>query len=216
MGDIQKSREFDLIVFGATAYTGQYVVEEVARTAQKEDIKWAISGRNEEKLKNVLTVATQETGNDVNDIPIIIADIDNEESLRAMTARATVVLNIVGPYTLFGEAVVKTCVETGTHYLDISGENNFNEDMHIKYDKKAKQNGVYIISSAGLSTDVWLPYVRRQFIGHVNSVETYNTTAFQNTMFNMGLCRSTIHMMSKSGQMKDIRRRLYLSGGMAT
>ena len=80
-------REFDLVVFGASGFTGQFVVEEVTRTAAKDPIKWAISGRSAQKLKDVLNTATKETGVDVKHIPIIEADISDEKSLRAMTAR---------------------------------------------------------------------------------------------------------------------------------
>ncbi len=103
----QKNREFDLIVFGASGFTGQFVVEEVARTAKTDSIKWAISGRSAQKLAQVLSTATKETGIDVKDIPLIEADVNSEESLKAMTSRTKLVLNCVGPYRFFGEQVVK-------------------------------------------------------------------------------------------------------------
>ena len=150
-------REYDLVVYGATGFTGQYVVEEVARTAQKEDIKWAIGGRNADKLKSVLTVAALKTGVDVKDVPVVVADTNDEASLRAMTARAQVIINLVGPYTMYGEPVVKACLETGTHYMDVGGETLFMEEMHLKYDRVAKEKCVYLISCCCLSADLWLP-----------------------------------------------------------
>ena len=100
-------KEFDLIVFGASGFTGQFVVEEVARTANKEPIKWAISGRSRQKLADVLTAATKETGIELKDIPTIEADVTSEESLKAMTKRTRLVLNCVGPYRFYGEQMVK-------------------------------------------------------------------------------------------------------------
>src|SRR5882757_2157288 len=132
-----ESREYDIVVFGASGFTGQFVVEELARSAGHEAIKWAISGRSGEKLTRVLTAATHETGIDVTNIATIEADIQSDESLRAMTARTRLVLNTVGPYRLFGEQVVRACVETATNHLDISGELLYMETMQLRYNKAA-------------------------------------------------------------------------------
>ena len=105
--NLQNEREFDLIVFGASGWTGQHVVEELARTARTDPIKWAISGRNAQKLAKVLVTATEETGIDLKDIPIIEADIIDHQSLRAMTSRTKLVLNCVGPFRLLGEPMIK-------------------------------------------------------------------------------------------------------------
>ena len=100
-------REYDLIVFGASGFTGQFVVEEVVKSVQTEHIKWAISGRSAKKLTEVLNTATKETGIDVTGVTTIEADINDEESLKAMTGRTRLVLNCVGPYRFYGEQVVK-------------------------------------------------------------------------------------------------------------
>ena len=103
----QNEREFDLILFGASGATGQLAVEELARTSQTDRFNWAISGRNAEKLFQVLVVATEETGIDLKDIPIIEADINDQQSLKAMTSKTKLVLNCVGPFSLLGEPMIE-------------------------------------------------------------------------------------------------------------
>src|SRR5882724_5539424 len=109
----QKDREFDIVVFGASGFTGQFVVEEMARSVAKDPtIKWAISGRSRQKLTEVLAIASKETGIDVKNITTIEAEVNDYKSLTSMTARTRLVLNTAGPYLFFGEPVVKACLET--------------------------------------------------------------------------------------------------------
>jgi len=171
-----EKREFDLIVFGASGFTGQFVVEEVARTAQKDPIKWAIAGRSIQKLDQVLTTASTETGLDLKNIPKIEADISSDESLLAMSQRTRLVLNCVGPYRFYGEQVVKACVEAATNHIDISGEPQYMETMQLKYNKAAEEKGIYIISACGwdsIPCDLGVQYLKNNFDGELNAVETF-------------------------------------------
>lgn len=115
------TERYDFVVFGATGFTGQFVVEEIARSVGTQK-RWAIAGRTEPKLRSVLTEATKNVGVALNQIPIIIADVSDTNSLAAMAKQSKIVLNCVGPYRFFGEAVVAACVENGASCLDISGE----------------------------------------------------------------------------------------------
>ncbi len=72
---------------------------------------------------------------------VIVADVSDQSSLEAMASRARVVLNCVGPYRFYGEQVVKACLASGAHHLDISGEPQFLETMQLKYDEEAKNKG---------------------------------------------------------------------------
>ena len=103
----QNEREFDLILFGASGVTGQFAVEEIARTARTNPMKWAISGRNALKLGQVLVTATEELGIDLTNIPIIEADINDQQSLNAMTSKTRLVFNCVGLFRLLGEPMIK-------------------------------------------------------------------------------------------------------------
>lgn len=207
-------REFDLIVFGASGFTGQFVVEEVVRSVQNEPIKWAISGRSGQKLTEVLVTATKETGIDVQNIPKVEANIDDEESLRAMTGRTRLVLNCVGPYRFFGEQVVRACLETSTSHIDISGEPQYMESMQLKYNAEAQEKGIYIISACGwdsIPCDLGIQFLKKHFDGELNAVETYLKikTGPQGLRTNYGTWQSAIHGVAAMSELRDLRRQLY-------
>jgi short subunit dehydrogenase-like uncharacterized protein len=104
----QQNKQYDLVVFGATGYTGQFMVEYVAKAVDndyqgqtgdvKKRLKWAVAGRNESKLNMVLDFASNKSKFDLTSIPLIICDVKDELSLSNMAAQAKVVLNCVGPY----------------------------------------------------------------------------------------------------------------------
>ena len=139
------AREFDIIVYGATGFTGRLVAEYLAQ--HYPDRKWAMAGRSLTKLQEV----RDEIGAPV-DTPLITANADDSASLKAMTARATVVITTVGPYQLYGEPLLAACVETGTGYVDLCGEPNWMHDMIGKYDAAAKASGARIVFSCGFDS----------------------------------------------------------------
>ena len=99
-------RPYDLIVFGATGYTGKNVIQYVARSAKElGDIKWAVAGRDEIKLRRILGQVP--TDLKTTDAGIIVCDVGDELSLLEMAGKGKLVLNCVGPYRFTGEAVVK-------------------------------------------------------------------------------------------------------------
>ncbi|XP_054153469.1 saccharopine dehydrogenase-like oxidoreductase [Oppia nitens] len=205
----KESREFDIIVLGASGFTGQFITEELARSAPKEGIKWAISGRNREKLSQVLITATKETGIELSDIAIIEADVQSDESLRAMTGRTRLVLNAVGPYCLLGEPVVKACILTATNHMDISGENKYIETLYSKYDNLAKEKGIYLISTCGydcIPNDIGVQYLKKHFPGDINEVESYMKINAGNKGFviNWGTWKSMIHGFDVIDELKRL------------
>eukprot|EP00056_Hartaetosiga_gracilis_P007531 m.109432 g.109432 ORF g.109432 m.109432 type:complete len:436 (+) comp12732_c0_seq1:6733-8040(+) len=138
-----QQRDFDVVVFGASGFTGQYVAEYISKKGG--DFKVAIAGRNKNKLDGVNTKFGT-------NFPILIADVNDQETVDAMAKRARVVLNCVGPYRFFGESVVKACAGFGTHYLDISGEPEFIERMEYDYNEQAKASGAIIVSACGFDS----------------------------------------------------------------
>ncbi|OZA91723.1 MAG: saccharopine dehydrogenase, partial [Erythrobacter sp. 34-65-8] len=112
-------RQFDIIVYGATGYTGRLVAEHFVREyAGKADApKWAMAGRSLTKLQEVRDAIGAPA-----DTPLVVADADDPASLDAMCGRTKVVLTTVGPYQLYGDALVAACVKTGTDYADLCGE----------------------------------------------------------------------------------------------
>ncbi|CAN5338851.1 saccharopine dehydrogenase NADP-binding domain-containing protein [soil metagenome] len=137
--------EFDVIVHGATGFTGRLVAEHFAR--HHPDAKWAMSGRSADKLAAV----RDEIGAPA-DTPLIVADADDPASLRAMVARTKAVLTTVGPYQLYGSDLVAACAETGTDYLDLCGEPAWMRQMIDAHERKAQASGARIVFSCGFDS----------------------------------------------------------------
>ncbi len=117
--------EFDIIVWGATGYTGRLVAEHLLKTyGAAGDLKWAIAGRNADKLAEV----RREIGAP-DSLPQIIADAADPASLDAMVRRASVIISTVGPYQLYGTPLVAACAAAGTDYVDLTGESNWIAEM---------------------------------------------------------------------------------------
>lgn len=177
MADEKFDRKYDIVVFGATGFTGQFVVEEIARTIDGEnDLKWAIAGRNMRKMQNVLSTASSKTGKDLEELPILIADTKVHKSLIDMAQQAKVVLNCVGPYRFHGDQMVRACIEGGASHLDISGEPEFLEKVALLYNKKAQEAGIYLIGACGFDSipaDMGVLYTKQKFDGDLNTVEGY-------------------------------------------
>ena len=158
---MNNEKEFSLVVFGASGFTGRLVAEYLA-AQYGDNLKWAMAGRNEEKLKSV----REEVG--AGDVPLIIADSDDEASLKNMVARADVVLTATGPYQLYGEGLFKACAEAGTHYVDLCGEPGWMYDMIGKYQDTASKSGARLVFSCGFDSvpfDLGVQYVQKAAIG---------------------------------------------------
>lgn len=139
-------REFDVIMYGSTGYTGRLVAEYLAQNYDG-DAKWAMAGRSAEKLAAV----RDEIGAPA-DTPLIVADADDPQSLADMVARAKCVATTVGPYQLYGEPLVAACAEAGTDYVDLCGEPAWMRQMIDKYEAKAKESGARIVFSCGFDS----------------------------------------------------------------
>lgn len=141
------AREFDIIVYGSTGYTGRLVAEHLLKTyGAAGDLKWAMAGRNEAKLKEVRA----EIGAP-DSIPLVIANADDLASLTAMAKRASVIISTAGPYQLYGSGLVEACANEGTDYVDLTGEPNWIHAMRIHEDA-AKKNGARIVFSCGFDS----------------------------------------------------------------
>uniref|UniRef100_A0A672PE70 Saccharopine dehydrogenase-like oxidoreductase n=1 Tax=Sinocyclocheilus grahami TaxID=75366 RepID=A0A672PE70_SINGR len=178
-------RPYHIIIFGASGFTGQFVVEEVARTASegpKGNLKWAVAGRNRTKLEKVVEQAAEALSKPElkSEVDILVADVSDPDSLAVMCKQAVIVLSCVGPYRFFGEPVVQSCVENGTHCIDISGEPQFLERMQLNYHDQAAEKGVYIVGSCGFDSipaDMGVIYTRDQFKGTLTAIESFLTVS---------------------------------------
>ena len=137
-------RTHDLVIWGATGYTGRLVA--LAAAEQVGDRTWAIAGRSRDRLE-ALRDEIETTGGDPPEI--VVADLEDAASMRAMTGSTRVVLTTVGPYDLVGEPLVEACIATGTHVADITGEVPWVRRMRTRYETAAREAGVRIVSMCG-------------------------------------------------------------------
>ena len=140
------SREFDVVVFGATGFTGRLVAEYL-QNQYGSDVSWAMAGRSKDKLEAV----RDEMGVSKN-IALIVADSSDAASLDAMAARTKSVCTTVGPYQLYGDGLVQACAKAGTDYVDLSGEPAWMVDSIRKYQSAAEKSGARIVHSCGFDS----------------------------------------------------------------
>ncbi|RXT44860.1 saccharopine dehydrogenase family protein [Bradyrhizobium betae] len=142
------SAKFDIVVYGATGFTGQLVAEYLTRQYKGDNqLKWAMAGRSLGKLKSVRD-AIGAPGN----TPLIVADASDAASLKAMAEQTMSVITTVGPYQLYGEELLAACVATGTDYFDLCGEPIWMRQMIDKYEAAAKESGARIVFSCGFDS----------------------------------------------------------------
>jgi short subunit dehydrogenase-like uncharacterized protein len=141
---MSKGREFDIIVYGATGYTGRLVAEYLK---DKSGLKWAMAGRSADKLAEVRDLIGAPA-----DTPLVVADASDPASLDAMAKRASVILTTVGPYQLYGNELVTACVANGTDYTDLCGEPAWMRQKIDEHDAAAKASGARICFSAGFDS----------------------------------------------------------------
>ena len=141
--------EFDIIVYGATGYTGRLVAEYLDQHygSRGDAPKWAMAGRSQEKLEAV----RDEIGAPA-DTPLVVANADDPSDLEAMCARTKVVLTTVGPYQLYGDKLVAACVKTGTDYPDLCGEPAWMAEKIAEHNEAAKASGARICFSSGFDS----------------------------------------------------------------
>jgi short subunit dehydrogenase-like uncharacterized protein len=143
-------REFDVVLFGATGFTGGLTAEYLAGAAP-DGCRWALAGRNQGKLEAVrdrLTAMHPELA----DLPLLHADATDPASLADVADRARVVISTVGPYVEHGEPLVAACVEAGTDYLDLTGEPEFVDTVYVKHHRRAVETGARIVHACGFDS----------------------------------------------------------------
>ena len=157
---------YDFVVYGASGFTGKLVVEYALNQYSNEDISWAIAGRNLEKLQNL-----KEKLKLTNDVGIIQVDSDDQSSIDALVQQTKCVLTTVGPYQLYGDKVVRTCISSGTDYVDLCGEVGFMHKIISECSAEAKQTGARIVFSCGFDSipfDLGVLFVQEEVMSKLN------------------------------------------------
>jgi short subunit dehydrogenase-like uncharacterized protein len=145
---MKASSKFDIVVYGATGFTGQLVAEYLAANYRGDrDLKWAMAGRSLDKLASVRDAIGAPA-----DTPLIVADAGDPASLKAMVDQTRSVLSTVGPYQLYGSELVAACAASGTDYLDLCGEPVWMRQMIDAHEAAAKASGARIVFSCGFDS----------------------------------------------------------------
>ncbi|MEO7092789.1 MAG: saccharopine dehydrogenase NADP-binding domain-containing protein [Polyangiales bacterium] len=145
------NRSYDVVVFGATGFTGRLACEYLARRREQPALRWAIAGRNEAKLHEVRRVLEGIDPACAN-VGTIEARADDPGSLERMAKQTRVVLTTVGPYAEHGEPVVEACIRGGADYVDITGEPEFVDAMIARHHDAAEKARVRIVSCCGFDS----------------------------------------------------------------
>jgi len=142
-------RDLDVVLFGATGFTGQLVAEYLAR--KRAPVRWALAGRSKDKLEQVRAgLAAVDPG--AKDLPIIVAESLDPAAMRAIAARARVVCTTVGPYAKYGEPLVAACADAGASYCDLTGETPFIRRMIDAHHARAAATGARVVCCCGFDS----------------------------------------------------------------
>ena len=145
---MKSSSKFDIVVYGATGFTGQLVAEYLAANYKADSgVKWAMAGRSLDKLKAVRDAIGAPA-----DTPLIAADSADVGSLKAMVEQTRSVLTTVGPYQWYGNELIAACAASGTDYLDLCGEPVWMRQMIDRHEAEAKASGARILFSCGFDS----------------------------------------------------------------
>jgi short subunit dehydrogenase-like uncharacterized protein len=140
-------REFDVVVYGASGYTGRLVAEHLHKTyGANSSVRWALAGRSPGKLEKVRDAIGAPAST-----PIVFADSDDADSLIVMAKLASVVISTAGPYQLYGSNLVGACAGTGTDYVDLTGESHWIAQM-LGFEARARQTGARLVFSCGFDS----------------------------------------------------------------
>ncbi|MFL5862040.1 MAG: saccharopine dehydrogenase family protein [Solirubrobacteraceae bacterium] len=199
----------DVVVFGATGFTGGLTAEYLARSAK--GTRWAIAGRSEDKLEAVRErLAAIDPA--APDVPVLIADVEDAASMRRLAESTKVVITTVGPYSRYGEPVVAACAREGTHYVDLTGEPEFVDLMWLRYHQHAQRSGARLVHSCGFDS---IPYDLGAFftVDRLPADVPITVEGFVrvNGTFSGGTLHSAVHIMSRLRQGRQVagqRRRL--------
>lgn len=140
------TREFDVILYGASSFVGKYVAEHLHRRARESGLRWAMAGRSAEKLATI----KQELR--APDVPVLLADAHDPQALRALAARTKAVASTVGPYALYGSALVGACAAEGTDYGDLTAEIPWMRRMLALHGETAAASGARLVHGCGFDS----------------------------------------------------------------
>ncbi|MEW2287567.1 saccharopine dehydrogenase NADP-binding domain-containing protein [Streptomyces sp. NPDC047841] len=189
-------RPYDLVLFGATGFVGALTAHYLAAHAPG-DLRWAVAGRDEGRLERL-----REELPGGADVGMLRADVAEPATLRALAGHARVVATTVGPYVLHGEELVAACADTGTDYLDLTGEPEFVDLVYVRHDARARETGARLVHACGFDSvphDLGAYFTVRQLPEGVPlTVDGYVTA---DAAFSGGTLASALNQMARGRRM---------------
>jgi len=155
------NKQYDVIVWGATGFTGKWVVKYLFDHYSQQELRWAIGGRNQDKLNDLRAFV----GDSSATMDTVLANSDELASLCDMVSTTKVVISTVGPYGVYGSNLIQACAESGTHYVDLSGEVPWMRDMIDQHQSAAQKSGAKIVHSCGfdsIPSDMGTYFIQQQ------------------------------------------------------
>jgi short subunit dehydrogenase-like uncharacterized protein len=193
------TRDFDLVVFGATGFTGKLVSDYIKQRATREPLRWAIAGRSHDKL-TALGLG----------VPVITADALDPAAMRALAARTRVVCTTAGPFARYGSELVAACAEAGTHYCDLTGEVAWMRRMIDAHHARAQATGARIVHTCGfdsIPSDLGAWATQQAFIGRFGAPARQVTALFgeQSGGFSGGTVASAVDTAREASLDRETR-----------
>lgn len=149
-------RRFDVVIWGAAGFTGKLTAEYLLKQyGLNGQLRWAIAGRNAEKLEQVRQEIAVSTGVKTENLPILVGEANDQVFMKEMAASTRVVCSTVGPYARYGTALVAACAQAGTDYCDLCGEVHWMRAMIDAYHDQAVSTGARIVFSTGFDCIPW-------------------------------------------------------------
>ncbi len=155
-----KKKNFDVIVWGSTGFTGKLVTEYlISKYGVAQNLKWAIAGRNKEKLEQIKNEFSKPN------LPFLVANANDLKSLEKMASQTKVLCTTVGPYAKYGTDLVEICIKNGTHYCDLAGEVQWIRKIIDRFHQKAQTKKIKIVNSCGfdsIPSDFGVYYIQKE------------------------------------------------------
>jgi len=199
---VPAKRDFDIVLFGATGFTGELTAAYLAEHAPA-GCRWALAGRNATKLEGVRDRLAK-VNPDCADLPLLHADASDPASLKAVAAATRVVITTVGPYLLYGEPLVAACADAGTDYVDLTGEPEFVDRMYLEHHARAAETGARIVHACGFDSiphDLGAYFTVRQL--PAGEKIRLRGVVRSNATFSGGTFHSAMTAFSRARQMKE-------------
>ncbi len=202
MSDRTADRSYDLVLFGATGFTGGLTAEYLARHLPP-DARWALVGRNPAKLRAVRERLAEAHPTAAN-VELLVADATDLDSLREVAESTRVVVTTVGPYLEYGEPLVAACAAVGTDYVDLTGEPEFVDRMFLAHHATAVRTGARIVHASGFDSiphDLGALFTRKQLPNNVSA--TIRGVVRSNAMISGGTLHSALGQFARIGPMRQ-------------